>query len=276
MALVFADRVKESTTSTGTGPLTLAGAESGFRAFSSVCADGDTTYYCVTDGTSWEVGLGTYAAGVLTRTTVLSSSNGGAAVSLNPGPKDVFLTVPAQVIAASRPYVGPSSGLTAGTVDGQLAFATDLPGPVFFYEALIWAAGDWQFITAYDATAHPVWGTHASITATTGVSQGQLGIATDEANKAYIWDGGTAWLEFIAKDPTARTAAANAQTTADGAAATATDAVAAFVALAPVFGAGTPAATSQPTDGTVVNYYNTAVTPYVHYVFDGSAFHQVA
>ena len=102
MALVFSDRVKETTTSTGTGPLTLAGAVAGFRAFSSVCADGDTAYYVVTDGTSWEVGLGTFAAGVLTRTSVLASSNGGVVVALNPGSKEVWIDVPAAAVDALR------------------------------------------------------------------------------------------------------------------------------------------------------------------------------
>jgi hypothetical protein len=59
MALVFKDRVKETTTTTGTGTITLAGAVSGFQAFSEI-GDGNTTYYTIVSGTDWEVGIGTY------------------------------------------------------------------------------------------------------------------------------------------------------------------------------------------------------------------------
>ena len=73
MALVIKDRVKETTTSTGTGSYTLAGAETGYQAF-SVIGDGNTTYYTCTDNTEWEVGIGTYTASgtTLARTTILS------------------------------------------------------------------------------------------------------------------------------------------------------------------------------------------------------------
>jgi len=99
MALVVADRVKETTTTTGTGAITLAGAEVNFVAFSSVLSDGDTTYYAIVDDSNqdFEVGLGTYATSgnTLTRTTVLASSNGGSAVDLSAGSKEVFINYPA-------------------------------------------------------------------------------------------------------------------------------------------------------------------------------------
>jgi hypothetical protein len=99
MALVVADRVKETTTTTGTGAITLAGAEVNFVAFSSVLSDGDTTYYAIVDDANqdFEVGLGTYATSgnTLTRTTVLASSNGGSAVDLSAGSKEVFINYPA-------------------------------------------------------------------------------------------------------------------------------------------------------------------------------------
>lgn len=96
MALVIKDRVKESTTTTGTGTYTLAGAEVGFQAFSSI-GDGNTTYYSVTNGGDWEVGIGTYTASgtTLARTTILSSSNGDAAVDWAAGGKVIFVTQPA-------------------------------------------------------------------------------------------------------------------------------------------------------------------------------------
>lgn len=99
MALVIADRVKETTTSTGTGTITLAGAEEGYQSF-AVVGDGNTTYYCIAadTGTEWEVGIGTYTSSgtTLSRGTILSSSNGGSAVNFSAGTKDVFVTYPAK------------------------------------------------------------------------------------------------------------------------------------------------------------------------------------
>jgi len=98
MAHIAADRVKETTTTTGTGNITLAGAVSGFQAFSAVMVDTDTTFYCIEHQTlaEWEVGFGTWnTGGTLTRTTVLESSNAGAAVNFSAGTKNVFITIPA-------------------------------------------------------------------------------------------------------------------------------------------------------------------------------------
>lgn len=101
MALVYGDRVKETTTTTGTGTYTLAGAATGFQSFGSVLSNSDTCYYTVTDGTDWEVGLGTYttAGTTLARTSIQDSSNAGAAVNWGAGTKDVFLTIPATTAA---------------------------------------------------------------------------------------------------------------------------------------------------------------------------------
>jgi hypothetical protein len=97
MALVVKDRVKETTTTTGTGTLTLLGAATGFQAF-SVIGDGNTTYYTITNGTDWEVGIGTYTSSgtTLSRDTILESSNSGSAVNWGAGTKDVFVTYPAE------------------------------------------------------------------------------------------------------------------------------------------------------------------------------------
>ena len=100
MALVLADRVKETTTTTGTGTLTLAGAATGFQSFSTI-GNGHTTYYAIgsSGGSEWEVGIGTYTSSgtALARTTILASSNGGTAVNLSAGTKDVFVTYPSGV-----------------------------------------------------------------------------------------------------------------------------------------------------------------------------------
>jgi len=97
MALVLKDRVKETTATTGTGTITLAGASAGFQSFAAV-GDGNSTYYAIVDAASgdWEVGIGTYTASgtTLSRTTVLSSSNAGSLVNFGAGTKDVFVTYP--------------------------------------------------------------------------------------------------------------------------------------------------------------------------------------
>jgi len=98
MALILADRVKETTTTTGTGTITLLGAATGFQSF-AVIGNANTTYYTIAgQGTSeYEVGIGTYTSSgtTLARTTVLASSNANAAVNFSAGTKDVFVTYPA-------------------------------------------------------------------------------------------------------------------------------------------------------------------------------------
>jgi hypothetical protein len=98
MAFVLADRVKDTTTTTGTGTVTLSGtAPIGYVSFGTAIGNGNNTYYTITAGSEWEVGIGTYtAAGVtLSRDTVLSSSNAGSLVNFSAGTKDVFVTYPA-------------------------------------------------------------------------------------------------------------------------------------------------------------------------------------
>jgi hypothetical protein len=111
MALVLADRVKETTTTTGTGTVTLLGASTGFQSF-AVVGNGNTTFYTIASQTNseWEVGIGTYTASgtTLARTTVLSSSNSGSLVNFSAGTKDVFVTYP-----SSRSIYADGTTLTA-------------------------------------------------------------------------------------------------------------------------------------------------------------------
>ena len=97
MALVVNDRVKETSTTTGTGTFTLDGAVTGFETFSSAIGNTNTTYYAIVNTTNaeFEVGLGTVAAGTLARTTIISSSNSDSAVDFAAGTKNVFCTLPA-------------------------------------------------------------------------------------------------------------------------------------------------------------------------------------
>lgn len=98
MAFVLADRVKETTTTAGTGTVTLLGASTGYQSFAAI-GDANTTYYTIAGqtGSEWEVGIGTYTASgtTLARTAVISSSNSGSLVNFSAGPKDVFVTYPA-------------------------------------------------------------------------------------------------------------------------------------------------------------------------------------
>lgn len=100
MTLVLADRVKETTTSTGTTAITLAGAATGYQTFLLAIGNANTTYYTIADqsGANWEVGIGTYtsAGNTLSRDTVLASSNSGSLVTFTAGTKDVFVTYPAE------------------------------------------------------------------------------------------------------------------------------------------------------------------------------------
>ena len=100
MALVLKDRVKETTTTTGTGAISLGGAVANFQAFSAVLSNADTTYYAIVDTTNneFEVGLGTYTSSgnTLARTTVLESSNSGSAVNFGAGSKNIFIAYPAE------------------------------------------------------------------------------------------------------------------------------------------------------------------------------------
>ena len=138
MAFVVADRVKETTTTTGTGTITLGGAEPNFITFTSALSDGDTTYYAIVDDTNsdFEVGLGTFTASgtTLARTTVLASSNSGSAVDLQSGTKDVFINYPAGrsvFLNASNQLVINGTAVTStaaelNILDGVTATATEI------------------------------------------------------------------------------------------------------------------------------------------------------
>ena len=105
MALVLADRVKETSTTTGTGNFTLAGASTGFQSFNSAIGTGNTTYYVIENPTvgEWEVGLGTFTSpSTLARTTVYASSNAGSLVTFSAGTKNVFVDLSATKWSAGK------------------------------------------------------------------------------------------------------------------------------------------------------------------------------
>lgn len=133
MAFVLSDRIKETTTTTGTGTYTLGGAVSGFETFTANLSNSDTTYYCCTDGTDFEVGLGTFASSgtTLARTTIISSSNSNNAVNWSSGSRDIFCTLPGSKAVfkdgsdnINGTFVGNITGNVTGNTSGTAATVT--------------------------------------------------------------------------------------------------------------------------------------------------------
>ena len=123
MALVNPNRVKETTETTGTGTYTLEGATGNFQGFTAV-GDGNTCYYCCTDGTQFEIGIGTFTASgtTLARTTILNSTNSNNAINWSSGEKDIFVTLPSSKLvfedASNNVAIG-NNITVGGTVDGR-------------------------------------------------------------------------------------------------------------------------------------------------------------
>ena len=116
MAFLVADRVRESSASTGITTFTLTGAALGYQTFLAAIGNGNSTYYVISNlgVNEWEVGIGTVSASTLQRTTVLASSNAGALVDFTAGSKDVFVTYPAEVAV----FAGNAVTLTNKTISG--------------------------------------------------------------------------------------------------------------------------------------------------------------
>ena len=118
MAFQIADRVRETTATTGTGTLDLDGAATGFQSFVAGIGSGNWTHYAIADGTDWETGIGTVTSGspdTLSRTTILESSNGGAAVSWGSGTKDVRCVLPASVVGGLGVLISETIWFPAGS-----------------------------------------------------------------------------------------------------------------------------------------------------------------
>lgn len=150
MAFKYFDRVKETSTTTGTGNITLGGAVSGFQAFSARYSNADNMYYGIADqaGSNWEIGVGTYnsAGNTLSRTAVLESSNADAAVNFTSGALFVWVDYPASTYVSSSIASGSAVGLTSATP----ANVTSISLP----------AGDW------DVSGNVAFTANASTTAT--------------------------------------------------------------------------------------------------------------
>lgn len=182
MALVVADRVKETTTTTGTGTVTLAGAVTGFQSF-SVVGNGNTTYYVIasTTGSEWEVGIGTYTSSgtTLSRDTVLASSNSNTFVNFSAGTKEVFVTYPAAystniTVSATAPTLPRNGALWWDSTNGQMK--------LYYIDA---NGGQW--VDAATSTG----GTAASIsvgTTTTGAAGSSASVTNSGTSGAAIFD----------------------------------------------------------------------------------------
>lgn len=119
MAFVLADRVKETTTTTSTGTVTLLGASTGFQSFSAI-GNANNTYYTIAGQTTseWEVGIGTYTSSgtTLSRDTVLASSNSGSLVNFSAGTKDVFVTYPSErAVIGGQGYIENAATVTVSS-----------------------------------------------------------------------------------------------------------------------------------------------------------------
>ncbi len=138
MALVINDRVKETSTTTGTGVFSIGNAVTGFDTFADGVGNSNTTYYCIAhqDQDEFETGLGTLNgdSSTLTRTTVISSSNSDSAVNFSSGTKDIFCTLPASKLifedgSNNVAFGGAVTGITNLTASGELDAATlDISG----------------------------------------------------------------------------------------------------------------------------------------------------
>lgn len=141
MPLVVKDRIKETSTTSGTGTLTLAGASAGFRSFADI-GNGNTTYYAIVDSNAgtWEVGIGTYTSSgtTLSRDTVLSNSSGTTSkINFSANSKDVFVTYPSDKSVhedasdvAYAQHLAAANGifLSSQTVSTSITFPTGYDG----------------------------------------------------------------------------------------------------------------------------------------------------
>lgn len=182
-----ANRVKETTTTTETGTYNLLGPSTGFQGFVDGIGDGKTCYYCVEDGTNWEVGIGTVADAspdTLARTKILASSNGGAAFNWGAGTKNIFVTIPPQMVDVDP--------IPAG---GRLTTSSTLPVTLVDASAittLYYLPYKSTKIALYDGTG---WRLHSIPSAGVSLALGTL--TTLKNHNVWIYDNaGTLTLEF--------------------------------------------------------------------------------
>ena len=179
MAFLVADRVRETSTSTGTGTFSLAGAVIGYQAFSSAIGNGNTTYYTISNPgvNEWEVGIGTVGSGTLARTTVLASSTGTSLVSFTAGSKDVFCTYPSEAAV----FADNAVTLTNKTISGSSNTLSNIGNSSLTNSKVTIGSTD----VSLGATATSLSGlTSVSATTFTGALSGNATTATTATNLA--------------------------------------------------------------------------------------------
>jgi hypothetical protein len=189
MALIVNDRVKETTTTTGTGDITFAGATTGFETFAAGIGNSNTTYYCITlpGSAEFEVGLGTLSgdSSTMARTSIISSSNSDSAVNFSAGTKDVFCTLP-----ASKAIIKDANGALASTT---MSGALDLNGN----ELVLDADGDTS-ITADTDDQIDIKIANVDVANLTTANSGDLVIKTAVSDKDFAVKGNDGGSEITA------------------------------------------------------------------------------
>jgi hypothetical protein len=199
MALVNKNRVRETSTTTGTGAYTLAGAAANFQSFAAI-GDANTTWYVAEDGSNWEVGVGTYTASgtTLARTTILASSNANAAVNWGAGTKNISNTLPAEfaisspAVVASRIYRATDQNIPAGNAWTDLSFSN----AAYQINNAGWSSGSTYTIPetglAFLAFEADVSGAALLTAATVEMQILVNGLVTNGADRKVLAPGGTA------------------------------------------------------------------------------------
>ena len=189
MTLIVNDRVKETTTTTGTGTITFAGAVTGFETFAAGIGNSNTTYYCITlpGSAEFEVGLGTLSgdSSTMARTSIISSSNSDSAVNFSAGTKDVFCTLP-----ASKAIIKDANGALASTT---MSGALDLNGN----ELVLDADGDTS-VTADTDDQIDIKIANVDVANLTTANSGDLVIKTAVSDKDFAVKGNDGGSEITA------------------------------------------------------------------------------
>ncbi len=202
MALVVNDRVKETSTTTGTGTFTLNGAVTGFETFSSAIGNTNTTYYAIvnTVNSEFEVGLGTVGAGTLARTTIISSSNSDSAVDFAAGTKNVFVTLPASksVILDSSGNIVSNNGSNLTNLNADNLASGTVPDARF---PATLPAADGSALTALNASNVASGTLSSDRLPTVPTTKGGTGLtAIGTANQVIAVNSGATALEYQTVD----------------------------------------------------------------------------
>ena len=141
MSLQLNDRVKETSTTTGTVPIVLSGASIGFQSISSTISTSNTFPYVIelTGGAQWEIGIGTYVSGnnSIIRNQILGSSDSGTIVNFSSGSKNVFITVPAALTALTARGLSQFSATTSAELAAIISDETGSGKLVFSNNAIL-------------------------------------------------------------------------------------------------------------------------------------------